>query len=209
MGEHIRRVTLAAVVILSIVGCNRTRYSVTGRVMNARNGEPVASATVAAKSRDTLRTQTGDNGYYVLAGLARLDTLVVSAGGYVRTVVAVDYSAQNVQGMRRDVYLEPGVDTAFTAAGPVDADVFLENSGLKRKKLSLNEARLALVTEIPGARVRKGALVKVGDDEEWLFEMKIGRAMASVYLDAYTGRIRSIESDDPTMDRALQSHVGR
>jgi hypothetical protein len=190
-------------------GCDRQPYSVTGRVMNARNGVPIAGATIAARSRDTLATQAGTGGYYVLAGILRRDTIDVSAGGYLRSTFIVRFELKDPHGRKQDVYLEPDVDTAYTAAGPVDASIFFDNSGLKRKKLSLNEARLVLSEEFPGARIRKGALVNVSDAEEWLFEMKIGRASASVYVDAYTGKIKSIESDDPTFDRTLQSHIDR
>ena len=194
---------------LLMAGCSREQNSVTGRVINARTGEPVAEATVAARSTDTLVTQTGKGGYYVLSGLLRRDTVDVSAGGYKPSVFVAVFPLGGTHNRKQDVYLEPDVDTAFTSAGPVDARVFFENQGLKQKKLSLNEARLIVSGEFPGARVRKGTLVVVSEAEEWLFEMKIGRASASVYVDAYTGKIRSIESDDPTMDRMLQSHVDR
>lgn len=190
-------------------GCAREEYSVTGCVRNARNGEPIAGATIAACSRDTLRTQTGREGYYVLPGVLRRDTILVSAGGYKPSSYVAVFSMGAARSGKHDVYLEPDVDTAFTSAGPVDARIFLESESLKQKKLSWNEARLILVDEFPGARVRKGALVVVSGEEEWLCEIKIGHASASVYMDARSGKIRSIESDDPTMDRTLQSHVAR
>jgi hypothetical protein len=202
-------VAMLFVLALSTAGCDRQVYSVTGRIMNARTNEPVADATIIARSPDTSVAHSGKGGYYVLAGLLRRDTVDVSAGGFKREQFVVAFTLNGPTSRKQDVYLEPDVDTAYTSGGPVDASFFLDQPGLKPKKLSMNEARLRLAEEFPDVRIRKGALVQVGESEEWLFELKMGRASASVYLDAHTGKITSIESDDPTMDRELQLHVGR
>ena len=186
---------------------HRQPYAVTGRIMNAVNGTPVSDATVHARSHDSLVSYSGGNGYYILSGLKRRDTVDVSAEGYSRSTFVVQFTTTGNPNDLHDVYLEPGVDTAFTAGGPVDASVFFNNPDRKQKKLSLNEVRWIVTKRFPGARIRKGALVKVSDRDEWLFEVRLGRASASVYLDAYSGSIRSIESDDPTLDKKLQSEV--
>lgn len=194
--------------IAACAGCrHETGITVTGRIADAGTGSPLGGAVVARVGSDTASTCAGRDGYYALAGLRAGDTLRVLADGYHVALLAVPDTAATA--MRRDLYLDPTPDTAYTASGPVDASIYLDNAGLYRKKLSINEARLLLAEKFPGMRVYNGSLVSVNDREEWLFDMTYGKASASVYIDAHSGVVRSIESDDPNLDRKLQSEVGR
>jgi hypothetical protein len=201
-----------ALLLLLLAGCGReTGITVTGRVADAATGAPLPGARVVCRREPgappPMATVSGPQGWYAVAELRPGDTLRVDAERYRPVSFIVPRAAPGT--LRQDFYLTAMPDTAWTAAGPMDASFFLDNSGLKRKKLSVNEARIMLTEKFPGVRVYNGSLVSVSDHEEWLFELRFGRSSASAYMDAYTGEIRSIESDDPNLDRKLQDQVGR
>lgn len=202
--------SVALCLLLLIGACARQeRITLAGRVTDARSGEGVGNAllTLGPGARDTART--GREGWYVVLSPVDGDTIAITCGGYQRRIAVLQFASDETTKLLRNFALEPNPDTAFTAMGPVDAAQFFEGDQVQRKKLSLNEARLIIQQKFPGCRVYKGSLVKVSDHEEWLFDVKLGRASAAVYLDIFSGEIRSIESDDPNMDRKLQDMVGQ
>jgi len=193
--------------MLLIAGCQENEsVTVTGRVRDSRTGKGLEGilivATTSAKS-----TRSGGNGYYVLSEIIRPDTIIASDTGYVEYTFSMQRDSLSGNRILHNIYLDMQPDTAFTAGGPVDASLFLEHPELMPKKLSRNEAREAVRKLIPEARVRYSELVLVNGKEEWLFEFRYGKAYAAVYIGAYTGDIRSIESEDPGVDKRLQKYV--
>jgi hypothetical protein len=191
-------------------GCSKQeQVTLAGRVTDARSGEGIGNALISVGSAAVRSARTGKEGWYVLLEPADGDTIAITCGGYQRRIAVLQFASDERAKLLRNFTLEPNPDTAFTAMGPVDAAQFFEGDQVQRKKLSLNEARLVVQTKFPGCRVYKGSLVNVSDHEEWLFDVKLGRASAAVYLDIFSGEIRSIESDDPNMDRKLQEMIGQ
>ncbi len=179
---------------------------VTGAVTDARSGDALADARIHATGRST---RSSRDGYYMLEGVGAGDTLLVTRPGYESSTLIL--RAEPGEGLKllRNVTLARIPDTAYTATGPVDVEAFLENRDLTPKKLSPNEARLRVMEKFPGYKISRGQLVKVSGNEEWLFDMRTGRASVTVYIDAHSGAVRSLESDDPNLDRKLQDAVGR
>jgi hypothetical protein len=193
-----------------LASCSRDdKLTVTGRVRNSVTGEPIPNASISRLTSDSVLAYSGRDGFFTAVGIRPGDTLQAYGEGFHQSLFALPTSAVAGKPLLHEFYLDPRPDTAYTASGPVDASVFLDNSQLKRKKLSINEARIILTQKFEGARVYKGTLVTVSEKEEWLFELKFSRASASVYLDAYSGEIRSIESDDPNLDKKLQSMIDK
>ena len=204
--------------ILLAGGCSEDPgITLAGRVFDARSGAPVddvelqvlagpASRAAHAPASIAARTRRTQDGWYVLPDLRAGDTVHVGADGYLAVHVVVAPPASRTDAMRRrhDVWLDPVIDTAWTADGPVDASTLLERAQAARKKLSPNEVRLAARRLLPDARIRTMALVEVGEGEEWMIEVTIGHAEATIYLDARLGVLRSVESDDRLLDRRLQ-----
>lgn len=213
-----RPLRAAVCCILLVAGCtDDVRITLSGRVFDARSGAPVddaelqvhagpASLAAHAPASRAARTRRTQDGWYVLPDLLAGDTVRVGADGYLAVHVVVAPPASRTDAMRRrhDVWLDPVIDTAWTADGPVDASTLLERAQAARKKLSPNEVRLAARRLLPDARIRTMALVEVGGGEEWMIEVTIGHAEATIYLDARLGVLRSVESDDRLLDRRLQ-----
>jgi hypothetical protein len=192
-----------------ITGCHQERQKVmTGRVVDSISGEGLDGALLTTLPEPSIFVTSSKDGYFVLEGLSSMDTILVTREGYETTrLFAADH--ESVETIRRDIYLRPVADTAYTSSGPVDASLFLENEQLKRKKLSLNEGRRVATATFPMVRFRKGSLVKVNNLEEWMFEGVLGHAQVVVYINALTGEIRSVESDDILTDRRLQELLNR
>lgn len=201
-------VALCAAVLLG--GCfEEPAITISGRVFDARDGEPAGDAALrvlpsaAGAPVRKLRTHAG---WFVVGGLSPGDSVHVTADGCVDAwfVVAPAPRGASAWRQRRDVWLDRVIDTAWTADGPVDASLFLERTQAARKKLSRNEARTAARSILPDARIRTMALVEVEEREEWMIELSIGHADATIYIDARSGALRSVESDDRLLDRRLQ-----
>lgn len=206
--EYIVKGLAFGILAFYVFSCGEQEKTIlTGRVIDAKTGDGIDSAQLASKSQSSVTTLSSSDGYYVLEGFRKDDTVVVLKAGYHPAVFASGVLFANVNRPTRDVYLDPIIDTAFTPSGPVDASLFLESTSLRRKKLSLNEARRILNERLPQLRFRKGMLVTVNNEQEWMFESNYGHALVIVYLNALTGRLRSIESDDPLIDRRLQEFV--
>lgn len=197
-------------VLMIIGGCTEDQsITISGRVLDARSGAPVREAelrVLPCMETALLRKVRTHEGWFVLWELTAGDTVLVSADGCVDDRFVVDPLREGSSAMRqrRDVWLDPVMDTAWTAEGPVDAALFLDRTQAARKKLSRNEARVAARDLLPDARIRTMTLLEVGDREEWMIEISIGHADATLYLDARSGALRSAESDDRLLDRRLQ-----
>ncbi|MBL0176917.1 MAG: hypothetical protein IPP94_16940 [Ignavibacteria bacterium] len=203
------RVTGIALLLLLAACAKQEPVTLTGRVTDAVSGAGVGDALLTLGSGGDRHARTGRDGWYVAQHPRDGDTVTITCGGYQPRVAVLQFAADERLRMLRNYTMDPNPDTAFTAMGPVDASMFLDNDQVRRKKLSLNEARFIVQEKFPGCRVVKGSLVRVSDVEEWLFDVKLGRASAAVYIDATSGEIRSIESDDPNMDRKLQEMIGK
>jgi hypothetical protein len=201
-------VVLCAVVLLG--GCtDEQTITVSGCVFDARDGSPIQHAELRVLPRmetALLRKVRVHEGWFVLGGLLAGDTVHVTADGCIDAQFVVTSGAQGAiaQRLRRDVWLDPVMDTAWTADGPVDATLFLDRTQAARKKLSRNEVRVVARALLPDARIRTMTLLEVGEREEWMIEVGIGHAAATLYLDARSGVLRSAESNDRLLDRRLQ-----
>jgi uncharacterized membrane protein YkoI len=203
------RVVCIALLVFIAACAKEEPATLTGRVTDARSGAGVGDALLTLGSGGERSARTGRDGWYVAQNPRDGDTVTLTCGGYQARVAVLQFAADERTRVLRNYTMEPNPDTAFTAMGPVDASMFLDNDQVRRKKLSLNEARLIVQEKFPGCRVYKGSLVRVSEEEEWLFDVKLGRASAAVYIDAISGEIRSIESDDPNVDRKLQEMIGK
>lgn len=196
--------------LMILGGCTEDQSITTsGRVLDARSGAPVREAelrVLPSVDAAPLRKVRTHEGWFVVAGVSAGDTVLVSADGCVDQRFVVDplREGSTVMRQRRDVWLDPAMDTAWTAEGPVDAALFLDRTQAARKKLSRNEARVAARDLLPDARIRSMTLLEVGEQEEWMVEISIGHADATLYLDARSGVLRSADSDDRLLDRRLQ-----
>ncbi len=207
--------------MLAMLGCcavalwscgSEETVSCAGRVLDAGSGLAVDSATLRVQRTpaERGRTQTRvHDGWYVLENLLPGDTVRVTASGFHDTSFVVDaltaHAPQHTpSSVRRDVWLAPVLDTAWTADGPVDAAVFLEGMQAVRKKLSVNETRMIARRLLPGARIRSLSLIEVGEGEEWMVTVTIGHAEGTLYINALSGALRSAESEDHQLDRRLQ-----
>lgn len=208
MRSSVMFVVLCVLVLLG--GCTEEQpISVSGRVLDGRNGTPAREAelrVLPAVVAAPVRTLQAHEGWFVVVGLWPGDTVLVSVDGCVDQRFVVDplREGSTVMRQRRDLWLDPVMDTAWTAEGPVDAALFLDRTQAARKKLSRNEARVAARDLLPDARIRSMTLLEVGEQEEWMIEISIGHADATLYLDARSGVLRSAESDDRPLDRRLQ-----
>ncbi len=187
-------------VAVLLAACGSGERDVRGRVVHEGRDEGIAGAWIAPKAERGRAVRTDPDGWFRVRCLRETDSLYVRAEGF--RPVAVALPSQESQELR--ISLLPLADTAYTSAGAVDARVFLQSPRLTHKRLSPNEARAIVRTLFPGMRIRNGDIVDVGDDQEWYFEVIDGRAVVRVYLDQWTGDLRSLDSDDPVVDRRLR-----
>jgi len=197
----VKKAWLLSAALFAFCCARQTPDSLTGKVLDAGTGEGIPEALVSVGAR---AARTVADGSYSVDSVCAGDTVRVSCGGYATLRTVLETEKGEFSPYLRNFELRKNRDTAFTAGGPVDASIFLEDGSLKPKKLSPNEARIIVLRAFPGVRVSRGSLLKVNESEEWVFDLRIGRAYATVFLDAHSGEIRSVESDDPNVDRRLQ-----
>ncbi|MDH7515307.1 MAG: PepSY domain-containing protein [Bacteroidota bacterium] len=195
----------AAVLLAVFASCMQSPPPrLTGRVTDRATGEGIEGVRIRVGDREGVSVRDGS---YVVDSVHAGDTVRLARDGYAaaNTVLVVERNEKGV--FFRNFEMDKLCDTAYTAAGPVDAELFLGDARLVKKKLSPNEARAAVIALFPDAKVPRGSLVVVDGREEWVFDLRFGHASATLFLDARTGEIRSIQSDDPNLDRKLQEMV--
>jgi uncharacterized membrane protein YkoI len=75
---------------------------------------------------------------------------------------------------------------------------------LKRKKLSLNEAKRIALHEYSGGKILGADMIEENRQLLWVFDIQHGRDQITILIDAYTGKVVSVEGLDPQKERRLQ-----
>jgi len=191
--------------LLMLSSCRQDEnVTLTGRILDEKTGEGIEHVVLFTTRDSSVFTESGKGGYFSLAGIHKKDTLTFLHALYFTRSASWSGTPDANSIVLIDYYLTPHPDTAYTTTGPIKASEFLDHIGVHRKKLSPNEARSLVRKKLPDVKITGMQLVRVGESEEWLFDLQFGHTSASLYLNAQTGEIRSIESDDPVLDKKLQ-----
>jgi len=155
-------------------------HRVTGAVLDAETGAPVADALVARGWRRDKRARTGPDGRFEIRGLQRGDALIVSARGYGSRALPLDPSTDSDLTIRlspgrraRGVVIDP-------AGAPVRGAILAATAEMSEGAQRISDRRAAVTGE-DGAFVLEGLRA---DLEYGLYVRREGLGAVSVTLPA-------------------------
>ncbi len=179
-----------------------------GSVRDSATGAPVAGARLTESEFTKNDVRTDDSGRFEMRGVAIAphDILFAAERYHPRTIRFTADGKDSL--LLLDAALRRVPDTAYTIYGPVDASFLLSDTLLKRKKLSPNEAKRIALRQFSGGKILGAEL----SDEEgkllWIFDIQHGKDQITVLIDAYTGKVVSVEGLDPRKERRERRRTG-
>lgn len=202
---------LPALILLALIaacGAKHPYVTLRGTVRDSASGTPVAGARVSEKEFTRNSVRTDDSGRFEMRGVAIVPHDIFLDAERYRAKTIRFFADGKDSALRFDADLRRVPDTAYTIFGPVDASFLMSDTLLKRKKLSQNEAKRIALRQFAGGKILGSDLIEENRQLLWIFDIQHGKDQITILIDAYTGKVASVEGLDPQKERREQRRRG-
>lgn len=191
-------VIMCLLIAALVAACGPRHQYVTlhGIVTDSLTGRPVGGATVSELSFSKNKTVTAGDGSFTMHGVSIAEhSFLLEKPSFLKRIATLSFSGTDSLERAR-LWIKRAPDTAYTPFGTVDASMFLDDTLMRRKKLSKNEARRIVLATITGGKILNADLVQEDGASKWIFDVQHGRDILSIVIDAYTGEVLEMESTE-------------